>query len=716
MPWHSLILRTLRLFLAACAAALAVGGATAAALEGPQQATAHVAARLVSEATAAAPGARITVGLSKRIAPGWHTYWLNPGDSGIATSVSWQLPAGASAGELQWPIPERQPFGPVTNYGYEGEVTLLADIDLPMDLRPGDKVRIRADADWLVCKDVCIPEQLSLDLDLPIATTTVRQPHAAIERARAGLPQALPWPARHTRIDDRVLIEVDHATPALHDAQWWFFPHDWGRIDHAAAQSAHPTTRGLRLEVAAGPAASPDTALAGVLVMTEGGADGPLRRGFTVHAPPAEALATLAGTAIPDTQGNIGIGTALLFALLGGLILNLMPCVFPVLAMKVMALLKHGQGSTRAARAHGLAYLAGVLACFAVLAAVVLAVQAGGTRLGWGFQFQSPLFVLLVAWLLFAVGLNLSGVFTLGSGLAGVGHGLTTTAGYRGSFFTGALAAVVATPCTAPFMGVAIGFAMTQPPSALVGIFLALGLGLALPFVVLGLRPALLLRLPRPGPWMERLRQALAFPMYAAAAWLVWVLALQSGADSVPLALGGMIALALAAWLHSSSWSAGAVARRLTRGGALLLLTLTLAAGVLLRPTSDQPPTKAGTDGILPHEVYSAARLDALRAEGRPVFINFTAAWCITCLVNERVALARSEVAAAFAARDVTYMKGDWTNQDAAIAAVLAQFGRSGVPLYLYYPPDADSAPTVLPQILTVDIVLDAIARPGAPP
>lgn len=719
MPRHGHLLSALTLLLTPFILIPQAGPAQAA-LEGPPQHSAHVEARLVTEFDAAAPGARITVGLAKRIAPGWHTYWHNPGDSGLATTVEWQLPEGARADALQWPIPTHQPFGPITNYGYEGEVTLLAEIDLPHDARPGETVSIGALADWLVCKDVCIPEQLTLALALPIADHSVVAPHAAIAAARAQLPEALPWPARHARIDGALLLEIDHATPALDGAAWWFYPLEWGHIDHSAAQPVHITESGLRLTLTPGPApGSAEAALAGVLVLTEHGPAGPLRRGFSLTAPAAAADGLAPLRPVVPPAGDIGTATALLFALVGGLILNLMPCVFPVLAMKVMALLRHGQAGPKAARLHGIAYLAGVLACFAALAAVVLAVQAGGSRLGWGFQFQSPLFVLLMAWLLFGVGLNLSGAFTLGGGLAGIGNGLAAREGYRGSFFTGALAAVVATPCTAPFMGVAIGFAMTQSPPVLVGIFLALGAGLALPFVLLGFFPALLTRLPRPGAWMERFKQALAFPMYAASAWLVWVLVLQSGPDSVPLALGGMIALALAAWLHDASWRAGERARRRARAGALGLVTLTLAAALTMRPSANPAPVADRAGATLSHQAYSASSLDALREEGRPVFVNFTAAWCITCLVNERVALARDEVAAAFSAHGITYLKGDWTNQNAEIGAVLAQFGRSGVPLYLYYPPGPTSTPAVLPQILTVDIVLNAIAKPplqGAPP
>lgn len=705
--------RILTLATAALAAGHTLAGAS-----GPQAATPHVSARLVAGADTVAPGDTITLGLAKRIAPDWHTYWRNPGDSGLATRVEWTLPAGATAGPLQWPAPAGQRFGPVMNYGYEGEVTLLAEFTAPPTARAGERLTVHAIADWLACREVCIPEQLQLTLTLPVTTTTQGAPHPAIEAARAQLPQPAPWPVRYALQDGALALDIRSGALSEAGAEFAFFPHAWGLIEHAAPQTLHTTTQGVRLMLPPGPAAGDGPlTLDGVLVITERHAGGDLRRAFELAAPRVDVLeSTITGTpadAAPPAAviPAIGLAGALLFALLGGLILNLMPCVFPVLAMKVVALVQHSHGEQARITRHGLAYLAGVLASFALLGAVVLALQAGGAQLGWGFQFHSPLFVLLVSWLLFAVGLNLSGVFTIGGGLAGVGHRLTTQGGYRGSFFTGVLAAVVATPCTAPFMGVAIGYAMTQPPAILLAIFLALGLGLALPFVALALRPALLRRLPRPGAWMLRLKQALAFPMYAAAIWLVWVLTLQSGANGLLLALGGMLAIAFAAWLYDSAWQARTSTGRGTRGAAATIVALTLATAVVLQPAPTGAPVAApGTDATLPYRPWSPAELAALRAAGRPVFINFTAAWCITCLVNERVALNRPDVAAAFAAQDIAYLKGDWTRQDPDITAVLKTHGRSGVPLYLFYPASAASTPVVLPQLLTADIVLRSIA------
>ncbi|MDX5362626.1 MAG: thioredoxin family protein [Pseudazoarcus pumilus] len=679
-----------------------------AALEGPQVDTPHVSARLVASSESVAPGDTVTLGVAKTIIPKWHTYWQNPGDSGLATTITWDVPAGVEVGDIQWPAPERHALGPVTNYGYEGEVTLLSPLTVPADAEPGSTLALRAAVSWLVCADICIPEDVELTLDLPVAAQTGGVAHPAITAARARLPQPSPWAARHAVHEEGVRVAIDTGALPADATDLWFYPFEWGRIDHSAPQQLSRTAEGIVLQAPRGQAPARDAPLGGVLVIREQTADGVLTTAFELDAPRVDAVA--AGEPLtPASDGgapSIGLGLALLFALAGGLILNLMPCVFPVLAMKVLALVRTG-GDAGSVRGHGLAYLAGVLASFALLALVVLALQQGGARLGWGFQFQSPVFVVLVAWLLFAVGLNLSGVFTIGGSFAGIGQALTARGGHSGSFFTGVLAAVVATPCTAPFMGAAIGFAMTQPPLSLLLTFLALGLGLALPFVVLAFRPALVARMPRPGPWMERFKQLLAFPMYGAAVWLLWVLALQAGANGVLVAAGGMLAIALAAWLYDATWHAGARLRRSAQLVAAALLVATVAVGSGL--ATQTVPTAQAQGALLKHEAWTPQRFDALRAEGRAVFVNMTAAWCITCIVNEQVALERAEVAAAFAELDIAYLKGDWTNQDAAIGEVLASFGRSGVPLYLYYPPQRDAQAVVLPQILTPDIVLNAL-------
>jgi thiol:disulfide interchange protein DsbD len=469
-------------------------------------------------------------------------------------------------------------------------------------------------------------------------------------------------------------------------------------VQEVSIDRAGITLRAARGLLPDGPASDLD----GVLVIREKLDQGQVSQAFTIRA--------VAGTPGPALSLLAAIG----LALAGGLILNLMPCVLPVLSIKALALVGHAEASPGVVRRHGLAYTAGVLACFAGLAGLLLALRAGGAHIGWGFQLQSPLVVTGLAYVLFALGLSLSGLLVIGAGLTGLGQGFASRSGYTGSFFTGALATVAATPCTAPFMGAAVGYALTQPPAAALAVFQALGCGLALPFLALSLVPAWRRRLPRPGPWMARLSQALAFPLYASVAWLVWVVSRQAGSDGVALVLAGLLLIAFGAWLRHATRFAGLRWRRAATGIALA----SVAAAIALVPLAAAGPPPARDPGAaagVRWEPFSRARLTELRAQGKPVFVNFTAAWCITCLVNERVALRSPAVAEAFARHGVVYLKADWTSRSAEIAAVLGTFGRSGVPLYVVYPARAGRPvapePRVLPQILSEGTVIEAIDK-----
>lgn len=664
--------------------------------------TDHVTARLVTEARSVEVGSTITVGIHKIIKPRWHTYWGNPGDAGMATSITWTLPQGANAGEILWPAPKRIMVGPVANYGYEDEVTLLAKIKLPENLRAGDTVPVKAVVDWLVCEEICIPEQVTLELSLPVVAKgmatgiSIRE----IENARTKLPVENAWPFTANAKDGKIelLAASEDISPAKFRSAH-FFASDWGVVTHAADQPHRIKNGELALTLSPYEPKLPQT-LRGVLVLED--AKGGRPTAYAVSANITGALGTRSSIAFPE----IGFVTALVFAFLGGIILNLMPCVFPVLSIKVLSLLNHARMGYRQRHIHGLAYTAGVLACFGVFAAIVLAFKAGGAELGWGFQFQSPLFVLFLAYLMFAVGLSQSGLIAFGSSLSRLGA-YGGNDGYGMSFLAGGLAAVVATPCTAPFMGAALGFAVSQPALMLLAIFFALGLGLALPYLLLCYWPALLRFLPKPGAWMERLKQALAFPMYATAIWLVWVLAQQAGANAVAAALGGMLLIAFGAWVFASSGKSW-------RAANYTLSAVSLAAAVLLGiyfVSGASGPAQASSANAR-YEAYTPLRLAELRAQNRPVFVNLTAAWCITCLVNERVALDRANVISAFEAANVAYLKGDWTHRDPAITQMLANFGRNGVPLYVFYPAGANAQPVVLPQILTPEIVLREIGQP----
>ena len=678
-------------------------------LAADRAATEQVEARLIAETRAVRPGEEIHFGLQQKIIPHWHTYWRNPGDSGSPTTIQWQLPDGASASDILWPTPSRVSMGPITNYSYEHEVTLLSRVRVPADAQPGGQFAVRAVVDWLVCEEECIPQQVELDLKLPVVgqgeDTGPRD--ATIEAALARLPVASPWSVRVERVGSQLRLRVEFpGADAARISDVWFYPYDWGRIQQSAQQVFSATADGLELVLPVGEAPpAVDALLEGVLVITEKDtADGPATaRGF--------AIAPTLGAAAPAGGAAPSFAMALLLAVAGGIVLNLMPCVFPVLSIKALSLVGHAGQSAAEVRRHGLVYTLGVLGSFGFLAGLLIALKAGGAQIGWGFQFQSPLFVLLVAYLMFAVGLSLSGVFYVGGSVAGAGSSLAAKPGYAGSFFTGVLATVVATPCTAPFMAAALGYALAQPAAQLLAVFLALGLGLALPYLALSYWPGLQRWLPRPGPWMERVKQGFAFPMYAAAVWLVWVLAQQAGVDAVALALGGMVLLAFAAWVYDSTRQGSVRSLRIGTTTAATVVLVALAGSYTGLQTLAAPAAKAQAAGNW--RAYSESELDQLLAEGKPVFLNFTAAWCISCLVNERVALSDPAVVAAFEEGGIHYLKGDWTNRDAAISNFLARFGRSGVPLYLFYPAAATGEPVQLPQILTPDIVINAVRAPA---
>ncbi|TXD74132.1 thiol:disulfide interchange protein, partial [Mitsuaria sp. TWR114] len=554
-------MRLFRLAIAPVLAAITLATFTSASLAAPpsdRAATDEVQVRLISDSTQVAPGQTLLLALEQKIAPHWHTYWKNPGDSGQPTSIEWKLPQGATASDILWPAPKRFDVGPITNYGYEDRVVLLTEIRLPQGLTPGSTAMIGADATWLVCREECIPQQATLSLSLPVGTGPKPSPEkGTLVAARAALPGPAPFAAT-ARLEGRDLIVNWPAAgaggaSAREVRQALFLPEAWGRIQHAAKPQLARDGQQWRLRMPVGDEpASAGKPLDGLLLidgqawavslpvsgsLDAGGGTAPANTASTAKSPAATTTTTpgaaTGATGAVEADG-LGLWAAMGLALIGGLILNLMPCVFPVLAIKALGFL-HGSASTH--RRQGLAYTAGVLVAFAALGAMLLALRGAGTGVGWGFQFQSPLFVLLLAWLMFVLGLSLAGLLSIGAGFAGVGQGLAEKPGLSGSFFTGVLATVVATPCTAPFMGAAMAYALAQPAVELMAVFLALGLGLALPYLALAWWPALQRRMPRPGPWMDLLKQALAFPMFAAAIWLVWVIAQQAGPMGVLVAL-----------------------------------------------------------------------------------------------------------------------------------------------------------------------------------
>jgi len=693
-------------------AALKAGAAPAAA--GPQR-TERIEAELVPMSAWATPGSTTIVAVRQKIKPGWHTYWRNQGDSGGPTTLSWSLPDGVTPGDILWPVPERQRLQSLMNYGYSNVVFLPVPLQVPAWVAPGQTLSLRVTAHFYVCSDeMCVPEDLDLALTLPVrdgAAPLDPRYGQAVQDVVASAPRPAGIEARAAFADGRLTLSAVGGPLAKASPKWaFFFPFEGGVIDHAAAQSGQRGPQGLTLTLVPGRGLSADGLkgpVAGVL-STDLGAweivadQGPALTGATGEGAIGDGEAAKASTATTLAA----FLQAALFALLGGLILNLMPCVFPILAMKAAALSRsaHHPGE---ARRDGLAFLAGVLATFLVLAGALLALRAGGQALGWGFQLQSPGVVAVLSLLMLAVALNLSGVFHVGAGLQGAGHGpLARLPGAAGAFFTGILAVVVAAPCSAPFMAFALGAALLMPWPVALAVFLMLGLGLALPYVLISLSPRLLSRLPRPGPWMETLRNLLAFPMYGAALWLAWVYGRQT-ADALALLFGAGLMLALALWLYGRSQAEPGRGRFAAIAAALsLIVALGLAvAAARAAPASGEP---AASSAHLPPQPWSGQAVQAALAEGRPVLINFTADWCVTCKINERAALSSPRTAEALRAANAVYLVGDWTRRDDAITAELQRHGRSGVPLYLLYTP-GQAEPRILPQLLTEGLVVDAL-------
>src|SRR5262245_4167081 len=687
-----------RMTFAFALSVLALVAGTAAQVTAAQPPSPLDRVELVSETTSIRPGETFWVAICQEITPGWHTYWgANPGDAGEPTRIEWTLPTGVAAGEIAWPYPSRFPVGIAMSYGYENGVVLPIPMTVSDAVAPGTTLALRGQVSWLVCAKICIPEEAPVALSIPVtaeAPRADRRGASLIAAARRNLPVPSPWPASYVATPETVTLSVtSHDLAPERVAEVWFYPSRWGAIAHAAPQRARIEPGRVTLEVERGQLAeAATTPLDGLLVVAERLDGGIARQAFALRAEPRPAVNARAAL------------WALLLALAGGLVLNLMPCVLPVLSVETLALVGHA-GGRAALRRHGLAYTAGVLVSFAVVAGALLALRAGGEQIGWGFQLQSPTVVILLAYVLFAVALSLSGVFTVSGRFAGAGQALAGRAGYTGSFFTGALATVAATPCTAPFMGAAVGYAVTRPWPIALMIFEALALGLALPFLLLTLVPKWRRFLPSPGPWMERLKQALAFPLYASVAWLVWVVSQQTGSSGVAAALGGLLLIGFAAWLHQASRGARLTWRRAATLAVAALVLGAVALGPLTAAVSSLPAA-ARADGWEP---FTDARLAELRAAGKPVFVNVTAAWCLTCLVNERVALRSPGVTEALARRGVATLKADWTNRDPAITRVLGSFGRNGVPLYLLYPAGASGAPAVLPQILSERAIVDAL-------
>ena len=696
LPWPGMLLLVTGLLSADVRAA--GGGAD------ENYSDANIEVSLVSETEAIEPGKPFQLAVRLAPEPGWHTYWRNPGDTGLPTRIDWILPRGGQAGPLQWPAPERIDYQGLINYGYHGETLLLTTITPPDDLRAGDSYPVRARVDWLICKEVCIPGSGTVATTLPV-TAGPASPGEWAQRfadTRARLPQTLKTDQARFSLDDSLVVAVPGGAglvAAGNDMQ--FFPLTDGIVANAAEPRFHRRGDTLLIRAERSPdfdGSVPDR-FEGLLV---------LRDGDQTRAWRFASRASSEPIAFPARRQSGGLLSILLLAFAGGFILNLMPCVFPVLSIKILSLIKSGGHEPRQRKLHGLAYTGGILASILVFAAVLLAVRAAGEAAGWGFQLQSPWFVAVLIYILFLMGLSLSGFADIGASLSRAGNLFHERRGLTGSFLNGTLATVVATPCTVPFMATAVGFAMTQSSPVALLVFGVLGLGLASPFLLLAFLPFLAERLPKPGPWMETLKQLLAFPLYFTVVWLLWVLGRQTDSGVAALVMAGMVLLGLALWL----WRRAGFSRRpaLPRAFALfaLLTAVALLPGLATPVRVSERAPAAAAEYEYPAVAYSETRLRAALANHRPVFVNINADWCITCKVNERLALDDESVRRAFRDRNVLYMTGDWTNGDETLSRVLASFGRSGVPLYLLYLPGKPE-PKVLPQLLTPSTVIGAL-------
>src|SRR5258708_645135 len=644
----------------------------------------HLTAELVSLAPSIAPGGTLQVGLVLTLEEHWHVYWINAGDSGEPPKITWTLPSGITAGPMQFPIPTRLPLGPLMDFGYEDSVAFPVELTAAKNLKPGP-VHLDAKVNWLVCREVCIPGKAHLGLNLTVAPAAApARPVGALGEALGLIPKPLPPEMQLTILGGKqdfvlTLITGDRETEAE------FYPFDQEQIANAADHTAEPRPDGVRLRVKRAPELTKLPAqLHGVIRLTD-------TQAYEVTAPvrPGEVAAAPGRGKSAGAASGVTTLSAILLAFAGGVILNLMPCVFPVLFLKGLALVQSSGEERSRLRSHGLVYTLGILVSFWAIVAVLLALRAGGSQAGWGFQLQSPVFLALLASGIFFFALSLAGLFDIGLSLTSVGGELAQKQGYPGSFFTGVLATVVATPCTAPLMGAAIGFALAQPIGITFAVFTALGFGLAAPYLLLSFQPAWTRILPRPAAWMAIFKQLTAVIFFATVIWLTYVYAsLFTGATSgnqsiyrVALLLGCFLMLAVAGWVLGK-WPA--------RWTSTLAAILIAAVGLAI-------PLYQPKDTTLVLAPYSQQALDQARAAGHPVFIDFTAAWCLSCQVNERLVLRSADVQHQFSKNNVPLLRADWTQYDPEITKQLASINRSGVPTYVIYPSPVNSDPNIPP-------------------
>lgn len=707
--------------LTLCIAALGLAGNAAQAQTGSVVTTGQVRAELIAYAPdGVEPGKPVWVGLHITHQPEWHTYWKNAGDSGLPTMLQWQLPTGVTAGEIAWPLPKKIPIGTLANYGYEDTVLLPVPLTVSPDFKPSlltNALEVKLNAAWLVCRKECIPEEGSFTLKLPVrGSTALNAP--VFNAAMAAQPQAVNGQSRVTLQGQSIQVSVAGLPSAIQGRTLSFFPETSEVIETAAPWTqawngaVWTGTIPLSAQRSQSPAVMP-------VVLTLDAPDGQ-RQGWRAEAkvegtwPKVASAASVSPALDAALKANAAAGSApasgtpltllaaLLGALIGGLILNLMPCVFPVLAIKMVGFARHAD-DRRGHRISGLAYTAGVVLSFVALGALMLALRAAGEQLGWGFQLQSPAVVAGLAVLFTLIGLNLAGLFEFGQFVPSSVASLEAKHPAANAFLSGMLAVAIASPCTAPFMGASLGFAVGLPALQALLVFAAIGMGMALPYLAASLVPAVARWMPRPGAWMDTFRKLMAFPMFATVAWLLWVLGQQSGIDGAAALLVLLVLLAMVVWALTLQ---GRTRTLMTSFSVAILAVSALALGKNVTQISDSAaPIAAGARW----QAWEPGRVEQMVSAGQPVFVDFTAAWCVTCQYNKKTTLADASVLADMDAKKVALLRADWTRRDPAITAALANLGRNGVPVYVFYAPG--KPPVVLSEILNVADVRAQIAR-----
>ncbi|KAA3617065.1 MAG: DUF255 domain-containing protein [Calditrichaeota bacterium] len=679
----------------------------------------NVEAQLISEVNSIQPGKSFTIALRMKMDDHWHTYWRNGGDSGLPTEIEWTLPDGFEAGEMKYPFPEKIDTPPLVTYGYHDQIFLLTEITVSENIKPGEVVNLIARADWLECDEVCIPGGVDLQLNLQISedqSTIDEKWVQTFSDARILLPlKDSGWKFAFSENGNQIHIQGNK--PDWFDSDLgkvYFFPYEYGLIDYAKPQQA-TFANGLLTLTAPRPDAAEKMVVEGILVSQNGWrGEGSERSHYIKIEEPSEL--------INETESKSGgFGTIFYYLLLafgGGMILNLMPCVLPVLSLKIMGFVQQANEDKSQAWKHGAVFTLGVLVSFWVLAGSLLVLRAGGEQLGWGFQLQEPVFLIILSAFLFLFGISMFGVFEIGTSLTTIEGKTGNKSGFVGSFISGITATVVATPCTAPFMGSALGFSLTQPEWISMLVFTFLALGMAFPYVILASMPSLLKFIPKPGRWMESMKEFMGFLLLATVLWLLWVLGLQAGSNMVIVVLGALLLLGIAGWIYGR-WGNLAMSlksRRISTSVAIVLTIATLFFTIDSVDTFAQTPQSnlaSSSEGIQWQD-YSESLVNDLKTAGQPIFLDFTAAWCLSCQVNERVAFSSEEVQNKFTELGINAIKADWTSRDDKITKALAEFGRNSVPLYVYFPAGENSKPVLLPELITPGIVLQTLEENGS--